>query len=283
MIFLIASIISSTSIFILFKKAEAFPVKLLPLISINYLVASIPGIIILNLAEKTIRYETTWLFFSVLLGVLFIGLFWLIGLSSQQSGITITTLASKMSLIFPVFFSIYWFNEGVSFQKYVGIMTAIVAVILSIYKKNMGIKRLSYFLPLFIFIGGGISDSIIKYVQTVHVTGEEMAAFTSFVFITAFITGVLAVFAEGKTIIGQFNKPTLLFGVLLGMVNFGSLFFMLNALGKSRLDSSLVFTLNNMLIVISSALAGKFFFKEQLSFINFAGFILALLSLVILL
>lgn len=284
MVFLLASIISSTSIFILFKLAEKYSVSLLPLITINYLVASISGIFILLQTEQFIRYETNWLLFSVLLGFLFIGLFGLIGLSSQKSGITITTLASKMSLIFPVFFSIYWFNEDVSVQKYVGILTAIVAVLLALHKEDISkIKRLPYLLPVFIFLGGGISDSIIKYVQTVLVRGDQMAAFTTFVFITAFIVGVLATLAEGKAIKAQFNKPTILFGILLGAVNFGSLFFILNALEKSRLDSSLVFTLNNMLIVISSALAGKFFFREQLSYINFAGFILALVSLVILL
>lgn len=284
MIYLIASIISSTSIFILFKTAEKFSVRLILLITINYLVASILGLTILVKEQQTINFDTNWWVFAVILGIMFIFMFWLIGLSSQKSGITITTLASKMSLIFPVLFSIYWFKEEVTIFKSGGILLAIAAVLLSLYKKDIRrFNRFHFYLPLLIFIGGGFNDTLVKFVQTVQISDTNITAFTTFVFFTAFITGLIAVTIRAGNAKLKLNVPTLVCGILLGTANFGSLYFIIQALGKSNLESSLVFTLNHTLIVVLSAVAGTTIFKEQLNRVNFAGFILALLSLAILL
>jgi len=211
-------------------------------------------------------------------------MFFLIGTSSQKAGITVTTLANKLSLVFPVFFSLFWFNEQITLLKYFGIAGAIAAVVLTLYKKDVKKTSFIYFaLPIAIFFGSGFIDSFIKYVPALQITKTLSAAFSSFVFFTAFICGIVitTIKSLGKKI--KLHTPTLFLGTLLGLANFGSLFFILQALNYSNMESSLVFALNNMMVVAFSAILGFFIFKEKLNRINIFGIVLALLSLYILL
>ncbi|QIA08101.1 EamA/RhaT family transporter [Draconibacterium halophilum] len=224
-----------------------------------------------------------WTPFAVLLGILFIAMFYLIGHSSQKAGITVTTLANKLSLVFPVAFSLIYFNEQISTIKAIGIVTAIIAVGLTVYKKEITRTNLIYIaLPLFLFLGSGVIDSLVKYVQAVKIADNETSLYTILVFTVAFLCGIVISILT-KTYRQRLNPATLVFGTLLGVVNFGSLYFIIKALYNSGLESSLVFALNNMAIVALTAILGNLLFKERLNKVNFAGVILALISLYFLL
>jgi len=103
------------------------------------------------------------------------------------------------------------------------------------------------------------------------------------VFFIAFLCGIVITIFKSLNNKSRLHIPTIVLGTLLGLANFGSLFFILQALNNSNLESSLVFALNNMMIVALSAIFGFFIFKERLNRINVAGIVLAILSLYILL
>ena len=280
MIHLFATILSSTSIFVIFRLAKNYSCKISNLITINYFVATLFGFgIFTHFNFHEFNNSKSWLISGIVLGTLFISMFFLIANSSQKAGITVTTLANKLSLVFPVLFSIIWFNEETTALKFVGFFTAVLAIFFTIYKKDIKKTNLLYFfLPVAIFIGSGITDSVVKYAQAVKISPDESGIFSCLVFFVAFsIAAIISILNKNKVRI-IFNSPTLILGILLGLVNFGSLFFIINALNKSNLNSSLVFVIVNMSIVILSALIGILFFKEKLSKINFAGIILAILS-----
>ncbi|MCD4709565.1 MAG: hypothetical protein K8R52_01860, partial [Bacteroidales bacterium] len=75
-------------------------------------------------------------------------------------------------------------------------------------------------------------------------------------------------------------------GLLLGAVNFGSIFFLVRALnynpaaGKS-MDSSMIFGANNISIMALSVLVGLLVFKEKLIFVNWIGIVLSALALLL--
>lgn len=285
MIYLIASIFSSTAIYVIFRWAKNYSCKLNALITTNYLVASILGFGFLMKFDINPFVENNhWLSFGVILGVMYILMFFLIGTSSQKAGITVTTLANKLSLVFPVFFSLFWFNEHITTLKYFGIIGAITAVSLTLYKKDVKRTNIFYFaLPIAIFFGSGFIDSFIKYVQALQITEKLSAAFSSFVFFVAFLCGIVVTSLKSINKKQKLHTPTLLLGTLLGLANFGSLYFILQALNKSNMESSLVFALNNMMIVALSAILGFLIFKERLNRINVVGIVLAIISLYILL
>ena len=284
MVYLIASIFSSSLIYVVFRLAKNYSCSLTPLITINYLTATVLGYLLFDTQLNTIWIHTKqWLPIGILLGVLFIGMFYLIGNSSQRAGITVTTLANKLSLVFPVLFSLLYFNEEITILKSIGLFTAFVAVFLTVYNKNLKRTNFIYILlPIAIFFGSGITDSVVKYIQAVKINSNEVSLFSSLVFFVAFVIGIVITISQKN--IRKFNHiPTLVLGIILGAVNFGSLYFVINALNKSSLSSAMVFTINNMSIVALSAIFGTFFFHEKLSKINFTGILLAILSLYFLL
>lgn len=285
MAFLIASIFSSSLIYVVFKVAKNYNCQLSSLISYNYLAATLLGIVLFQpfTNQNNLSTALEWLPFGIILGILFILMFFLIGTSSQKAGITVTTLANKLSLVFPVLFSILYFKEEISLLKYIGLGTACIAVVLTVYKKEINRTNLLFILlPVLIFFGSGLIDSIVKYVQAVKISESEVSLYTIVVFAVAFVCGAILSLFKSSSRRG-FHLPTLVLGILLGGANFGSLYFLIKALNHSGLRSSLVFAVNNMSIVAFTALLGTVLFKEKLNRINFAGVILAIISLYFLL
>lgn len=224
-------------IYVIFRLAKNYSCELSSLITLNYFTATILGLFLFNPLNTSIEGNAhRWIPFGILLGLMFITMFYLIGNSSQKAGVTITTLANKLSLV----------------------------------------------LPLSIFVGSGITDSVVKYVQTVKIDSSESSIFSSLVFFVAYVCGgIISITKKSRFKLNHY--PTLLLGVLLGVTNFGSLYFIINALNKSNLNRSLVFTINNMSIVALSPILGTFFFQEKLNKINISGILLAIISLYFLL
>ncbi len=267
-------------IYVVFRLAKNYSCNLTSLITINYLTATVFGFLLFNSEIKNIWGNLIhWLPFGILLGISFIVMFYLIGNSSQKAGITVTTLANKLSLVFPVLFSLLYFNEEITTIKTIGLFTAFIAVFFTVYKKDL--KKTNFIfivLPVTIFVGSGITDSVVKFIQAVKINADETSIFSSFVFLVAFIIGIIISFLQKQSLKTN-HFPTLAFGFLLGIVNFGSLYFIINALNKSELNSSMVFAINNMSIVALSAILGTFLFREKLNKTNIVGILLAILSL----
>jgi multidrug transporter EmrE-like cation transporter len=69
-------------------------------------------------------------------------------------------------------------------------------------------------------------------------------------------------------------------GILLGIPNYLSIYFLFQTLLKTGWESTVVFPLANISVVISSAIVGLFFFKEQLNKFNIVGLILAIIAVI---
>ena len=284
MIYLFLSILSSSVIFITFKITERFKTNLVKLITVNYLVAAILGfsfnrypISILN------AFSSKWFPYALLIGLSFILMFFLIGYSTRRSGVAVTTIAGKMSMVIPILYSMFYFSESSTLVKVSGLSLAIVAVFLTSYrplgKKN---SLILVALPLSIFLGSGITDSIVKYAQTYFIPNSMSLLFSAVVFLTALVLGLLFIILKPKSVSNTISIAELIGGTILGIANFGSLYFFIKALNNSKLDSSIVFGLNNICIVLFSILIGSFVFKEKLSKVNFAGILLAFAAILIL-
>ncbi|MBW8333107.1 MAG: EamA family transporter [Prolixibacteraceae bacterium] len=283
MIYLLLSILSSSIIFITFKLSERFKTNLIKLITVNYLVATILGF---AFNQHTVSFgilTSKWFPFALVIGFSFILMFFLIGYSTRKSGVAVTTIASKMSMVFPVLFSMLYFSEKSSVLKISGLVLAAVAVFLSSYRpinKNKGF--LLFLLPILIFIGSGITDSIVKYAQSNYIPNNISLLFSAVVFSTALVLGLIYNLAKHKSISAGFSLAEIIGGTILGTANFGSLYFFILALNNSKLDSSIVFGLNNICIVLLSVVIGSVIFKEKLTKVNFAGIILALIAILVL-
>ena len=66
-------------------------------------------------------------------------------LTSQKNGVSVAAVAGKMSIVIPVLFGIYLYDENLTIQKSIGIILALFAVLLTTSKEKTSVKKgLSY-------------------------------------------------------------------------------------------------------------------------------------------
>ncbi len=132
-----------------------------------------------------------------------------------------------------------------------------------------------------VFLGSGIIDTSIKFLQEGYLQDSEYPIFSSTVFGAAALSGfVFLGSTRWKKPIG-FNLKSVLGGICLGVPNYFSIFFLLRALNHETINSSSIFTMNNVAIVLFSNLLGIVLFKEHLSSKNWLGVVLAVISIVL--
>ena len=267
-----------------FKITERFKTNLVKLVTVNYLIAALLGFSFNRYSMPFADvFTSNWLPFALIIGLSFILIFFLIGYSTRVSGVAVTTIAGKMSMVIPILFSILYFSEKTTVLKISGLLLAVIAVFLTSYRPlTKKSNLLLVLLPVSIFLGSGITDSILKYAQTYFVPNSMSLLFTAIVFLTALIIGLIFILIKPKSISKSITIPELVGGTILGIANFGSLYFFILALNNCKLDSSVVFGLNNICIVLFSILIGKALFKEKFSKVNFAGVLMAVTAILIL-
>jgi hypothetical protein len=290
MIFLLFSILSSAAIYVIFKFLDRFKIKTFNIIIINYITATILGILLTKSSVDIFPiYQKAWFPYSVLIGVMFIIMFVVIAKSSQVVGIAITTISNKMSVIIPIIVSILIDPLDVlSDLKTVGIILAILAVFLSVYRKRkVEFDPRNIYLPIILFLGMGLVDSFVKYAQQYHVADDVLPVFTVILFAMAAVAGLVTKALRRTSFKELVNKKNLMWGVALGISNYGSLYFLIKALNyKSQLgdsiDGSIVFGINNLGIIVLSVVIGMTVFKEKFLKINWVGIVLSLIAIYIL-
>ncbi|GGI58419.1 hypothetical protein GCM10011444_27280 [Winogradskyella haliclonae] len=197
-------------------------------------------------------------------------------LTAQKNGLSVASVASKMSVIIPVVFGIYVYNESIGLQKTIGILLALVAVYLtSVKEKENNVLTQSLYLPILLFFGSGIIDTSINY----FAPDDRIPLFSGLIFGWAFILGAFILIYKHVRFNKKFKIRSIFPGITLGLVNYASIYFLLKALRIDSLESSTLFTVNNVAIVAFSTLIGLLIFKERISNKNWFGILLALISI----
>jgi len=290
MIALVLSIISATLIFVIFRWLADLKLEVFQTVIINYFFAFTAALVAFIIQkDHSLIIPLNWLPVGILIGVLFVFMFFVMGKSSQEAGVGPTSVASKVSVVIPVTFSIYFDPaDELTVPKAIGIAVAVIAIFMTLYKPDVKrIKKGEFIFPLLLFFGVGGIDSLLKYAQAEIITDRPVALFTLLLFGISSLTGLLVGIIR-RTPFSSFIAPRQIgVGFLLGIVNWGAIFFLVQALNQSSLrinwlDGSEVFGINNLGIVLLSTLVGWFMFKEYLLIINRIGIVLAMLALLFL-
>lgn len=277
------SILCSTLIFVVFKLFDVYKVQTLYAIIVNYFVACTVGLLFFkgDIIPSEIP-KKPWFMGALALGILFILVFNVMAKTSQQLGVSVASVATKMSLVIPVLLGLYLYNEELNVFKTIGVLLALAAVYLASTKSSKGeFTAKSLLLPALVFLGSGAIDASIKYLETTHVPENEIPLFSSFIFFSACTTGVLFVlFQIGQKPI-KLNFRNVLGGIALGVPNYFSIFYLIRALRNASFTSASIFTMNNVAIVLFSTLIGIVFFKEKMTLKNWGGVVLAIISIIL--
>ncbi|WP_289021099.1 EamA/RhaT family transporter [uncultured Salegentibacter sp.] len=285
MIYLLLSILSSTIIFVVFRLYKKYGVNTLQAIIINYFIACTVGFFgYIESTEDLIRIPSeSWFMGIIILGALFITVFNLAAITTQRSGLSVVSVATKMSVAIPVFCGIFIYNESLGFLKITGVILALVAVYLSSIKtkKGISIKRENLIFPLLVFIGSGVIDTTINYLENFYVSENDVGLFSSSIFGIAGIIGTLILI--GQAFLGKLKITwrNIAGGIALGIPNYFSIYFLVMALRSPGFENSVIFTLNHVGIVLASTILGIVLFKEVLLKKNWIGIALAVLSIIL--
>lgn len=283
MTYLLLSIVCSTIIFVIFKIVKLRNMDTFQVIVFNYITACILGIL-LNPQSIPISaiYSSNWFWGALFLGGMFITIFNVMAWTSQRNGLSVASVATKMSVIIPIILGIYLYGEGYGLLKISGIILALVAVYLASLKSGgLLIKFKSLLLPLILFVGSGIIDASIKYIQHFYLDENMFSIFSSTIFFFAAVFGFVILLYQFLTKRKKFDIRNTPLGILLGIVNFGSIYFLLKTLNLPSLESSTIFTINNVSIVLLTTLVGLAIFKEKLYPKNWLGIGVAVISIIL--
>ena len=278
MIYLILCILFSSAIFIIFKYFEHFGISVFQAIVTNYIVAFFVGIASFEGSLNQLNLDTiSWVPGALYLSILFIVVFNIMGLTSQQNGVSVASVASKMSIVIPILFGIYVYKETVVFIQWFGILLALLAVYLTASPSKQESNKGTLKFPLLLFLGSGIIDTSIKYIQNTFVPEYHLPLFSASIFGGAAVLGAIWLLISKTPI----NRKSIIGGIVLGIPNYYSIYFLLKALDSKFYASGVIFTMNNISIVVLTALLGFFIFKEKLTLKNSLGIAVAIISILL--
>lgn len=284
MYFLVLSIIFNAYIGIIFKYFDQYKINHLSAIVFNYWICVITGSLFIGHFPISNEILTTnWSPYALVIGLLFIAVFNFIAISSVKVGITITQAANKLSLAIPVIFSIMLYKEELTIYKTLGIIVALVAVYMTTIKNKTGkTEQAFYFIyPVLIFLGSGFIDTLTKYVEFNFLNKNNANTYLISLFFVAALAGTMYfiyLLIMGKQAI---KKRDIIGGLVLGIPNYFSIYFFINALQYKGLSSSAIIPINNIGILTVVSLFGIIILKEKLNYKNYIGLGLTLLAIVL--
>jgi len=288
MIYLIISILSTSSIYLVFKWFEKKEIRVFEAIVTNYLMASIIGLLnVPDLSEAFTAAQSfpIWTVAGLGVGCFFISVFYFIALSSQKVGVSVTTVASKMSLALAVIlFAIFDPLENINLTKGIAILLAIGGVVFSSIKNDGTAFQWKFILyPLIILVGSTIIDFVLGYFSAFAENESQENLFSAFPFMVSFCIGLIMIAAKFRTPGYSVRLKDIGAGILLGSINFISIFTLVKSYTSGIMSKSALLPVNNLSIVLVGSAAAYFLFNEKLSSVNKIGILLSVVALTLLL
>lgn len=283
MIPLILSIFSSSVIFVIFKLFDRYKIDTFQAIVTNYLTAFVLGIILFKAEIRPESFgDTHWLSFAFITSFLFIGLFFLMGKSSQNNGVSSTSIAVKMSMVVSIIGMILLYNETLTFLKILGVLLALLGVYLVSSKDKTSSKNSTLWMLLVLFIGSGILDFTLNYVQA-HVLHQMTVSIYSAISLGfAGVLGLLILVINLIKGTNTFAIRNVVGGILLGIPNYFSIYFLMLSYKSTGWNDSTVLTVTNVSIVLLSSIIGFIIFNESASVKKITGLFAAISAIILL-
>ncbi len=266
---------------LLFKEFDKREVDTLPAIVFNYFGAILLGLVLFVTPNQFVLiHQQDWFVSALVVGGLFLLNFFLISKTAVHQGISIATFSNKISLVFPVIFTIVYFGESTSILKIVGIALALLSIFLLTFKsvnsKFSSKGSASY--PLLIFVFTGIAETLINFTQKKWFTSaDEISYFVVSAFFISFVLGVVLLVVKKIKI----SRKSFVAGLVLSIPNTFGLYYFIQALNQN-FDSSSVLPIINIGTLMFAILIGYFLYKEDLTPRNWLGVIAAIGSILLL-
>ncbi len=307
MVALAFAVACSVAIGVIFKHAGRRQLDRTALLTVNYASAVGVAVLVLALGGRDVQGGLT---LSVGLGVLGVGTgalliagFFALAWATEAAGMSLAIGVMRVSVVVPFLASWLVWGEVPTVAQGVGMTLAMGAFFLLAHRtptpapapahasspaggltaETQAAPSVDWYatgvLALTFCLGGGVDVSM-KAFQEGFGTQNSRVLFLLLAFGVAFLIGAAIVLWRGVVRDHWPTGRTLGWGLLLGVVNYGSLEFLLRAI--EALPGPFVFPANNIAIMSLAALLGVTVWGEHLSRPNRIGLGLAVVALVLL-
>lgn len=265
MIFLLLTVVCSTSIALIMKWNGQRQGDALSLLFGNYFTAMLYGACQLSWNPGSPGNGIP-IAFGAFLGFLFFASFFVFARAVENAGAALAALSSRLSIAVPTLTAILWFGESPEWNHSLGFALTVITLLLfyhslkasSRQSPDRALRGLQWFYLLAVFVGIGLADSSMKVFQSWRPT-EETSVFVLSIFASAWVYCGLALRAMRSGL----HRASLVRGWILGIPNVLSTVFLLQAL--KRMDAMLVFPLVNLGIIMLTAVLARLFWSERIN------------------
>ena len=280
-IYLLLSIVFSTFINLVFKWFSVFKVNKIQAILVNYLVCFSIGFILSGDFNLLKIIGSDWFKYCIILGSLFVAIFLSMAMTTEKYGVSVNAVSAKMSVIIPVLFAYVYNSERLTIQFVVGILLSLLSIYLITKKKQIIIPKKYIYLPIIVFLGSGTIDTSLKLLELNYSNDISINTISYSIFLGAFLVGTIFYTVKNQFNFSNWSSRNIISGIILGIPNYFSIFFLLTAIKSFSLKSAFVFGINNIGIVLLSTLLSVIIFKEKLTLINKFGVLISVLSIIL--
>jgi len=285
MLLMLLAILFSAVLTLLFKLFGHWRVNIFHAIVVNYFTAVGCGVLFSGKWPFMIDSFGPGSWLAFIIGCFFILGFNVLARTVVVYGVTIGTLMQKMSVILTICFAVFFFHEKIELVEGIGIFLAMVSIGMVTLRSTgsshggnrWSIRHPLVALPVLTFVTSACIDSLFMSGQKLGwVTGTD-AVFIASIFLTA---GTLGLFTWliVPAYRGIPERKSVFAGILLGIPNYFSIYFLLEILGMGW-DGSVVFPIFNVGVLLCSALMGALLLREEMPPLRLAGVALAALSI----
>jgi len=252
---------------------------------VNYLLATI--LCFIASSEKHLLLDPKILpeiAFAALIGLFYVTNLMLMASSVATNGIGITLSVMRISLVFPVLFSVYFFDEHLTVFRIIGLGIAFIALMVLFNpskeatpspEKAHAKRNLAYLAIIFLITG--LSDVGLKTFESMESAQMDTWLFMAVIFLVC--TMVMSVLIKKQT--NPWPKPKeWVAGTWIGLPNVAGTAFMLTAL--TTVPASVAFPVSNLSIIIMGTLLGRIYWKDALTIRQYSVITMCTLAILLL-
>jgi len=282
MLALLLFVLSSSSLFLVFRGMSKGRDPL-PVLMCNYLFCSIFSFADYGLSagsDALFPQAGTWMPYAAVLGFLFLINFSITEKTVRQSGAAISSVATKLSLVLPFFYTLFLKEQLPGLRSASGLLLCMASIVLISLKPDASEKKGgSRLYPLLIFLGTGFTDVVTQWLNQALVPPGQAPFMVFVVFSAAFVSALLLFAFRCRRGESNLKSSDFRTGFLLGLPNFISYKSILAALSAFHHQGNVVFPLANLGVILFTTLVSILYFRDKPGRWNIIGIFLALLAL----
>jgi drug/metabolite transporter (DMT)-like permease len=270
---------------VLFRAFHDWRINISWAIPTNYLVCVLVGAVwggqALDL--RTLPAQP-WAGLALLQGVILAVNFFLLAFTAQRAGVSVATLASRLSVAIPSVLAFIIYDESFSAFKTVGLGAALLSLYLCTASErgNPANRSMSAtMLPLLVFFTFGCYFTIIKYAQAHYLDESSYHQYVMSGFLFAFLTSS-AICLKGVLARGDFRVHHFLGGIVLGLINYIAVYALVKMLALQGWQTSQLYPIYSVGVVGVSTILAMIFFREHLSRQKTVGLVVGLIAVAVL-